>query len=406
MNNTIMMILILSILLPVALLAESVDHAESDSFCASETFPAVEEALRLRTMGDLASAIEILEPIAESCPNLFTARIELAVTRSWDGQLKRALDDYEAVLHRQPTHETALLGWARIQSWLGNTEDSSPVYASLLRDNPEHVEALNGMALVYRIHGNYRQASKMYSVVLRKAPDNREARDGLAAIEKVTRIEGSMSLGHAAVQNGEPVVGNRLGLVWRNGNRLTVAGSFLSERHNQATGANRSIWTAEIGYRINQRTSASLGFDQTLFGFRRISAASLSASHKVGKKTTFVLGIKPGLSSETGFQMLVSPGAIVTISGRGYALVQYFHFRSARGAHTNTFAVSGSAQFTKLLEVKPSVSMTRFDGETLVQVAGSVMLRAREGLRFGVQIGRTMGVHSQANLGVSATFSR
>ncbi|MDX1741917.1 MAG: tetratricopeptide repeat protein, partial [Rhodothermales bacterium] len=306
----------------------------------------------MRQQGDLDAAATQMRRIRDACPDYVDARLELAVTLSWNGKLLEAIDEYDGVLDMQPAHEAALLGRARVLSWKGDTDSAREIYLAMLLADSDHAGARNGLAFTYRVDGRFGKARQIYRAVLTNDPSNGEAIEGLYALRGATSLEGTMTVGQVTIQDGRHEVGNYAGLVWRPSGTMTYSGSVRTTNRDSGLPL-RTALTVGANRRMSRRVSLGIAYEHTLADGRGRSATQFSASIRAGRATTLLAALKPARSTDRTTDLLLSAGIVQSMGSRGYFILQVFEFRSSTGYRSRAYATSGRVSLSRRIEVRP-----------------------------------------------------
>ena len=137
-------------------------------------------ALDAAESGQLQRSNSILEPLAQSHPELFIVHNTIGLNNLKMGRLQVALEAFEQAGKLNPDFESIDVNRARALAGLGRLEEAVSVLQQVVKRNPRYPAAQMQLGGTLRRAGKPQQAAEVYRQVLQQRPDDRNARKLLA----------------------------------------------------------------------------------------------------------------------------------------------------------------------------------------------------------------------------------
>jgi tetratricopeptide (TPR) repeat protein len=322
-----------------------------------------------RARGDLTRALASLRVAVERAPDFLPARLELAVTCSWDGRLEQALALYDGVLRRDPANRAALLGRARVLSWLGEHARSRAAYEAILERTPGDVEAMQGLADDARDAMDTPRAQLLYQQILVRSPADKSARDGLTAITLVTRAQIDAAIGTTSTDGVTWHPAGSLGLLYHLTPDVAATAAFRAEGA-QSLGAGSGpspggspawLYVSEAGVKLryDRRVDLLAGMRVSVAPTLAWSGPYAEAYGHVAKPLVVITSVHPTLTTHGVFGDLAGLGLQWLFPTDGtWALAQVFRYDDTSGTHALALVGTGNLSIHDVVEVKGGAGYT------------------------------------------------
>jgi hypothetical protein len=162
----------------------------------------VEEAVALRSAGDLEGASAALRTHLDADPADTLAWRELAVTHAWAGELEDAEAAWGRVVDAEPEDLGAKVGLATVIGWRGRLVRARQMLLEVLDEDDAHLEARAALARLdqaRRRHGSDRRGWDAYEALGGSGSEAQQGRDALRSDAR-GEVRASVGAGWAAEQ--------------------------------------------------------------------------------------------------------------------------------------------------------------------------------------------------------------
>ena len=182
-------------------------------------------ALQFVNAGQSAAAIELMEGLIATDPDISAARFILAGEYEKQGELLQAAGQYSRILQQQPANFLASINLANVCAKQGKLDESVAWYQHALEIIPESALAHIGLGIAYRKEGLWPEAVNQFQASLRQEP-NFTALYNVAAIH-LLQGQPAQALDEAqsavALQPNNWQIFNLLGSIYLSQSRLAEA---------------------------------------------------------------------------------------------------------------------------------------------------------------------------------------
>jgi Flp pilus assembly protein TadD len=143
----------------------------------------MQDAQRLISAGDLATAESVYDRLLERNPADRTARLRRGQVRSWQGDYSGAEADLIEVLGSEPTNTTAINALGYNHAWRGDQISAQQQFRRALSIDPNNADATRGMAYSALWNNDPMGASTWFRRAIALQPDDPELMVGLGQAE-------------------------------------------------------------------------------------------------------------------------------------------------------------------------------------------------------------------------------
>ena len=140
----------------------------------------VVQALDAAETGRLERSNSILQPVAQSHPELFIVHNTIGLNHLKMGRLETALESFERARKLNPDYDSIDVNRARALAGLGRLNEAIATLQQVVEGNPHFPAAQMLLGAMLRRSGKAQQAAEVYRQVVQQRPDDLEARKLLA----------------------------------------------------------------------------------------------------------------------------------------------------------------------------------------------------------------------------------
>jgi tetratricopeptide (TPR) repeat protein len=371
---------------------------------------ALEQAVLLRTKGDLPGAERALRPLATNERGACRANYELGVTLAWQGELEQALAVFTFCIKLSPKLAGAINGRARTLFWLGRTTEAEQSFRAQIQAAPDDWEAQLGLSQLLRAQGKREESAACLQRVLAADPNHAEARKALVDIshdpQTTLRFESGAAISSgntAAAGFGNVRLQNRLS------SRHMLYAGVSAEAPRKVIDLGLAPLSApsarlvpELGYGVRPLAQPatldlSLGYRADVRKNLTLHTLPFLLNWQATSALTLIATARPGYSTQVGLELFASLGAQLTWNPSGplhgaWILLQLFRYQGQAGNVSTVPALRASIPIGSRVRAEANASFGVHQYGTTWSYGGGIGLAIAPRMQLMATMQRVTGL--------------